>query len=106
MKLLRPERSCVRPRAKRASSPPAITWRRRWGDPLNLAEVIVGDNESFEGALKRFNKRVQQDGILAEARRREHYEKPSVKRKKKEAARLRKLRKKQLRSEARALTRR
>ena len=68
-----------------------------------LAEVIIGDNESFEGALKRFNKRVQQDGILAEARRREHYEKPSVKRKKKEAARLRKLRKKQLRSEARAL---
>ncbi len=68
-----------------------------------MAEVIIGDNESFEGALKRFNKRVQQDGILAEARRREHYEKPSVKRKKKEAARLRKLRKKQLRSEARAL---
>lgn len=79
---------------------------RRRGDSLTLAEVIVGDNESFEGALKRFNKRVQQDGILAEARRREHYEKPSVKRKKKEAARLRKLRKKQLRSEARALTRR
>ena len=48
-----------------------------------MADVIVGDNESFEGALKRFNKRVQQDGILAEARRREHYEKPSVKRKKK-----------------------
>jgi small subunit ribosomal protein S21 len=56
--------------------------------------------------LKRFNKRVQQDGILSEARRREHYEKPSVKRKKKEAARLRKLRKKLLRSEARAASRR
>ena len=51
-----------------------------------MAEVIVGDGEGFEAALKRFNKRVQQDGILAEARRREHYEKPSVKRKKKEAA--------------------
>lgn len=51
----------------------------------SLAEVIVGDNEPFEVALKRFNKRVQQDGILAEARRREHYEKPSVKRKRKEA---------------------
>ena len=71
-----------------------------------MAEVIVGDNESFEGALKRFNKRVQQDGILAEARRREHYEKPSVTRKKQAAARLRTLRKTQLRSEARALTRR
>ncbi len=59
-----------------------------------MTEVIVGDNESFEAALKRFNKKVQQDGILAEARRREHYEKPSVKRKKKEAARRRKMLKK------------
>jgi small subunit ribosomal protein S21 len=59
-----------------------------------LTEVVVGDNESFEAALKRFNKKVQQDGILAEARRREHYEKPSVKRKKKEAARRRKMLKK------------
>lgn len=56
--------------------------------------MTVGDNESFEAALKRFNKKVQQEGILAEARRREHYEKPSVKRKKKEAARRRKLLKK------------
>ena len=59
-----------------------------------MTEVVVGDNESFEAALKRFNKKVQQEGILAEARRREHYEKPSVKRKKKEAARRRKLQKK------------
>ena len=55
-----------------------------------MAEVIVGNNESFDAALKRFSKRVQQDGILAEARRREHYEKPSVRRKKKEAAKHRK----------------
>ncbi|MBI4496911.1 MAG: 30S ribosomal protein S21 [Chloroflexi bacterium] len=55
-----------------------------------MSEVVVGENETFEAALKRFNKRVQQDGILAEARRREHYEKPSVKRKKKEAAKRRK----------------
>ncbi len=58
-----------------------------------LAEVIVGEHESFESALKRFTKRVQQDGILAEARRREHYEKPSVRRKKKAAAKRRKSRK-------------
>ncbi|MBI2303299.1 MAG: 30S ribosomal protein S21 [Chloroflexi bacterium] len=55
-----------------------------------MTEVIVGENEPFESALKRFNKRVQQDGILAMARRREHYEKPSVKRKRKEAAKRRK----------------
>ena len=50
-----------------------------------LAEVRVGENETFESALRRFNKKIQQSGILAEARRREHYEKPSVKRKRKEA---------------------
>ena len=58
-----------------------------------MTEVYVGESESFEAALKRFNKRVQADGILSEARRAEYYEKPSVRRKKKEAARLRKLRK-------------
>jgi len=58
-----------------------------------VTEVYVGESESFEAALKRFNKRVQADGILSEARRAEYYEKPSVRRKKKEAARLRKLRK-------------
>ncbi len=58
-----------------------------------MSEVKIGENESFEAALKRFNRKIQQDGILAEARRREHYEKPSVKRKKKEAAKKRKARK-------------
>ena len=56
-----------------------------------MSEVKVGDHVSFETALKRFNRKLQQDGILAEARRREHYEKPSVKRKRKEAARRRKV---------------
>lgn len=55
-----------------------------------MSEVWIGDNEPFEVALKRFNKKVQQDGILSEARRREHFEKPSIKRKKKEATKKRK----------------
>jgi len=55
-----------------------------------VTEVTVGDNEPFEVALKRFNKKVQQDGVLSEARRREHFEKPSIKRKKKEATKRRK----------------
>jgi len=55
-----------------------------------MAEVIVGDHESFESALRRFTKKVQADGILREAKQREHYEKPSAKRKRKAAARLRK----------------
>jgi small subunit ribosomal protein S21 len=57
---------------------------------IPLSEVKIGENDSFETALKRFNRKIQQDGILAEARRREHYEKPSVKRKRKGAAKQRK----------------
>lgn len=55
-----------------------------------MSEVRISDNDSFEVALRRFNRKIQQDGILAESRRREHFEKPSVKRKRKEAARKRK----------------
>jgi small subunit ribosomal protein S21 len=55
-----------------------------------LTQVKAGDNESFESLLKRFNKRVQQDGILAEIRHREYFEKRSIKRKRKEAAKRRK----------------
>jgi small subunit ribosomal protein S21 len=55
-----------------------------------VADVNIGDNESFESLLRRFNRRVQQDGILAEIRRRGSYEKLSVKNKKKEATKKRK----------------
>lgn len=55
-----------------------------------MAQVIAEENENFDSLLRRFNKKVQADGILAEARRRAHFEKPSVKRKKKEAIKKRK----------------
>ena len=55
-----------------------------------MTGVVAGDNESFERMLKRFNKRVQQAGILSEIRHGEYFEKPSVKRKRKEAAKKRK----------------
>lgn len=58
-----------------------------------MSEVKIGDQENFEAALKRFNRKIQQDGILGEARRRMHFEAPSIQRKKKAAARLRKARK-------------
>ena len=58
----------------------------------HLTEVMFRPNESFEAGLRRFNKRVQQDGVLAESRRRKQFEKPSVRRKKKQAARARKAR--------------
>ena len=70
-----------------AASPTMNARPLAWGGEPGLAEVRVGENETFESALRRFNKKIQQSGILAEARRREHYEKPSVKRKRKEAKR-------------------
>ncbi len=55
-----------------------------------MSEVVVGDNESIESALRRFKKKVQKAGILSEVKRRERFEKPSIKRKRKaEAARKR-----------------
>ena len=48
-----------------------------------VSEVKVRDGETFESALRRFNKKIKQNGILSEVRRREHYEKPSVRRKRK-----------------------
>ncbi|HHV27540.1 30S ribosomal protein S21 [Anaerosalibacter bizertensis] len=58
-----------------------------------MSEVKVGENESLDNALKRFKRQCARSGVLSEARKREHYEKPSVKRKKKsEAARRKKKR--------------
>ncbi len=54
-----------------------------------MANVVAGNNESFESLLKRFSRKVQQDGILSEVRHREYFEKPSVKRKRKAAAKRR-----------------
>ena len=56
-----------------------------------MSEVRVKENESLDSALRRFKRQCARSGILAEVRKREHYEKPSVRRKKKaEAARNRK----------------
>lgn len=55
-----------------------------------MSEVRVGKNETLDSALRRFKRNCQRAGVLSEVRKREHYEKPSVKRKKKsEAARKR-----------------
>ena len=55
------------------------------------SDIRVKDNESLESALRRFKKSCARSGVIQEVRKREAYEKPSVKRKKKsEAARKRK----------------
>ena len=60
---------------------------------MAMAEIQVKENVTIDSALRRFKRSYLKSGVQAELRKREHYEKPSVKRKKKsEAARKRKYR--------------
>nr|WP_289510134.1 30S ribosomal protein S21 [Desulfovulcanus ferrireducens] len=56
--------------------------------------VVLGENDNFDLALRKFKKQVEKAGILSELKKRQHYEKPSVQRKKKEAAARKRLMKK------------
>jgi small subunit ribosomal protein S21 len=61
------------------------------GGETTMSEIRVKENETLDSALRRFKRSCARSGVLAEVRKREHYEKPSVRRKKKsEAARKRK----------------
>lgn len=56
-----------------------------------MSEIKVGENETLENALRRFKKKCARSGVISEIKKREHYDKPSVKKKlKSEAARKRK----------------
>jgi small subunit ribosomal protein S21 len=55
-----------------------------------VPEVRLGEGESFESLIRRFTRKVQQEGIISEVRRRGFFEKPSIKRKRKEATKRRK----------------
>jgi small subunit ribosomal protein S21 len=63
-----------------------------------VAEVVVREGEPFEKALRRFKKKVEAAGILKDVRRREHYLKPSIRKKEKQ----RSAEKRRRRSESRA----
>ena len=67
----------------------ALTGARGAGN--SMSEVRVKENESLDSALRRFKRSCAKAGVLSELRKREHYESPSVKRRKKsEAARAKK----------------
>ncbi|WP_462137046.1 30S ribosomal protein S21 [Candidatus Mycalebacterium sp.] len=55
--------------------------------------IIVGSSESIDSALKRFKKQVERAGVVSEIRRRQFYEKPSQKRKKKVLAAIKRVKK-------------
>jgi small subunit ribosomal protein S21 len=59
-----------------------------------LPGIILNDNDNFDYALRKFKKQCEKSGILSELKKRQHYEKPSVQRKKKEAAARKRLMKK------------
>jgi small subunit ribosomal protein S21 len=64
-----------------------------------VTRVVVEDGETFDSLLKRFNKKVQTDRVMSEVRRRRFFEKPSVIRKRKKAAKLRKSRRQTLKDQ-------
>ncbi len=66
-----------------------------------MTYVVAEENESFDSLLRRFKKKVQADRILSEIRKRRYYEQPSVIRKRKRAAKLRKSRRNSLRDRRR-----
>ena len=57
---------------------------RPGGGERLLPAVTVKEEESFENALRRFKRKCEKSGILTELKKRQHFEKPSVKRKRKE----------------------
>ena len=63
-----------------------------------MALVKLRDGESFEGAFRRFKKSCEKAGILSEIKKREHFEKPSVSKKKKSIAARKRANKKTRRS--------
>lgn len=64
-----------------------------------MTRVTIEQGESFDSLLRRFKKKVQRDRVLSEARRRRFFEKPSVIRKRKKAAKLRKSRRQTFREQ-------
>lgn len=60
----------------------------------SLPGVILEDGDNFDISLRRFKKQVEKAGVLSELKKRQHFEKPSVQRKKKKAAARKRLLKK------------
>lgn len=55
-----------------------------------MAQVIVGQNEAIESALRRFKRQVSKAGIYADIKKKQFHETPQEKKKRKEASRRRK----------------
>ena len=65
---------------------------------ISLAHIKLRDTEAFEQAFRRFKKSCEKSGILSDIKKREHYEKPSIRLKKKSIAARKRLLKKMKKS--------
>jgi small subunit ribosomal protein S21 len=65
--------------------------RRKSGVMFQMPLIKVRDDESLENALRRFKRKCEKSGVLTEIKKRQHYEKPSVRRKRKALAARKKL---------------
>ena len=86
---------------RRATTLSGLAFRAYQKGFRHLAQVIVKPGEGIDAALRRFKKQTMESGILKEARSHEHYEKPSDKRRREAAARLRKIAKAKRQAEGR-----
>ncbi len=57
---------------------------------IKMPEIEIRKDESFESALRRFKRKIEQEGILREVRDRKHYEKPSERKRRKAKTKIRK----------------
>ncbi len=71
-----------------------------WKVVIFLAFVKIREGESFEGAFRRFKKSCEKSGVLSEVKKREYYEKPSIRKKKKSIAAQKRAKKKTRKFEA------
>ena len=63
-----------------------------------MAGIRIRDEETFEMALRRFNKACEKSGIMSDIKRPQHFEKPSDRRKRKLNQAIRRNRKRQQKS--------
>src|SRR5436190_23782704 len=66
-------------RGRCVGSPPLLEWFEK--DVIRLLKVVVKDPEDFEQALREFRRKVQEQGLVREMRRRSHYVPPAEARK-------------------------
>ena len=75
---------------------------QRKGLTVGMPRVMVKDKESIDDALRRFKRECERDGLMAELKKRGHYESPTVRKKKKKIEAIRKKKRKEIKARLKA----